>query len=262
MRNFYNFPCESPTLRWICDSYNKLVCLFMWHNFQIVSDLEDLNEVWERSNKLTDISDHLLNLFMESLSISPKMIVELGVLEGESLFIFEKVAKICNSLIVSVDINDCSNVGSYDKWFFVHKNDTDFAIIFDDWCKEKNIKPEIDVLFIDTSHVYEHTCEEINLWFPFLSKKAKVFFHDTNLKRIYLRENYTMGLGWNNKRGVIRALEKLFDTSFNEKKAFTTIIKGWMIKHDPVCNGLTILERLPSKVINNDHLACLKVTQG
>ena len=43
------------------------------------------------------------------------------------------------------------------------------------------IKEPVDVLFIDTSHLYEHTVRELAAWFPLLANKALVIFHDTNL---------------------------------------------------------------------------------
>lgn len=102
----------------------------------------------------------------------------------------------------------------------------------------------IDILFVDTSHVYEHTVEEIKHWFPLLSDKAKVFFHDTNLRKVYYRKNGKMDYGWNNDRGVIRALENYFGRSFDERSEFCTISKGWLIKHHPYCGGFTILEKI------------------
>ena len=52
-----------------------------------------------------------------------------------------------------------------------------------------------------------------------------------------------MGVGWNNDRGVIRALEAFFSRSFDERKDFVDFKDGWMIRHRAACNGLTILDR-------------------
>lgn len=243
--NFYNIPCGIPLFCNICDFYNSLINLVRCHQPEIVSDLKELIEIAERSRKKTDISDHLVDLFIQSLSIRPKLIVELGVGHGESTFVWERMARICNSVIVSVDIDDCSHISSYKDWNFIQKDDISFAKEFAGWCSNKDLEPKIDVLFIDTSHLYEHTVEEIAAWFPFLSDKAKVFFHDTNMTKIYFRKDHSMGLGWNNKRGVIRALEKYFNRQFNEKDDFAAIINGWLIKHQSHCMGLTTLEKLP-----------------
>ena len=109
--------------------------------------------------------------------------------------------------------------------------------------KTHNVKAKIDILFIDTSHLYEHTCQEIKVWFPLLAPKAKVFFHDTNINETVFRRNGSSFGGWNNERGVIRALETFFNQPFDETIDFTVSINGWIIKHDHNCGGFTILER-------------------
>lgn len=233
---------KNAALYLIAKFYNGFIDL-KTHKSYTSSDLKELNEIKEHAFIRTDVSDHLETLFIESLSIKPKLIVEIGVRGGESTFVLERVAKLCGSKLVSVDIEDCSDVSSYEDWIFVQKDDIEFAKEFESWCKKHKIEPKIDILFIDTSHLFEHTFQEIKSWFPFLSSKSKVFFHDTNLKEVYFRKDGSMGVGWNNGRGVIRALEKYFDTSFNEKKDFIDFRNGWLIKHYSYCNGFTILEK-------------------
>lgn len=182
----------------------------------------------------TDISEHLLTLFDESVSIKPKLIVELGTRGGESTKTFAEVAKIYNSFFVSVDMEDCATACDYKDWRFVKDDDVRFAKKFDAFCKENNIIPQIDILFIDTSHKYWHTRGEIKHWLPHLSQNGKIMFHDTNLKV------------WDNKRGVIRAIEKLVGTKFDENYNFELTFKKWHIKHFANCNGLTIVSYNPA----------------
>ncbi len=208
-----------------------------------LSGLRELDEVWVRSLVRTDLSDHLVTLFMESLSLKPALIVELGVRGGESTFVLERVARLFRSKLVSVDLQDCSHVSAYEDWYFVQGDDVTFAKKFEEWCREKRINPQIDVLFIDTSHLFEHTQNEIAAWFPFLSHKAKVLFHDTNLKRIYFRRDRSVGIGWNNQRGVIAAIERLLNRAFDEKKDVVDFSQGWIIRHFSYCAGFTILEK-------------------
>lgn len=226
-------------------AYNFLIDL-KGHEKHVPGDLKELNEVTEHSSKRTDISDHLGVLFRESFSAKPKLIVELGVRGGESTFVLERVAGLCSSELISADLQDCSGISKYKKWFFIQKDDIGFAGEFKNWCKKKGIKPEINILFIDTSHEFEHTLKEIKHWFPYLSSKAKVFFHDTNSAEIYFRKDDSMGVGNDHKRGVIKAIEKYFNEKFNEKKDFTKRRKGWLIKHYANCNGFTILEKKKS----------------
>jgi predicted O-methyltransferase YrrM len=42
--------------------------------------------------------------------------------------------------------------------------------------------PEIDVLFIDTSHAYWHTLEELRLYVPRVQPGGVVLMHDTELE--------------------------------------------------------------------------------
>ena len=210
----------------------------------LTTDLPALNDIKKHSLRRTAINEHLETLFVETLAMNPRLIVELGVAKGESARVFSRVARLCGARYVSVDLTDCSRAVDWDGWLFVQKNDVEFAKEFPAWCRERQIEPVIDVLFIDTSHYFDHTLEEIRAWFPFLAEHAKVFFHDTNLSTYIFRKDGTMDLGWDNDRGVIRALEVHFDRKFNEKEEFVDLVSPFIIKHYPYCSGLTVLEKL------------------
>ncbi len=224
--------------------YNALVDL-KGTGLQPTAHCQTLAEIRQRSQKRTPINEHLETLFLESLPLKPQLILELGVARGESTFVFERVARLCGATLVSVDINDCSSASTYDKWIFVQQDDLVFANQFPAWCEAGSFPPAIDLLFIDTSHLYEHTRQEIAAFFPLLAPHAKVIFHDTNMGHFMFRKDGTLELGWDNQRGVIRALEDFFHKKFNEKKEFADFIPPWLIRHQPHCGGLTILEKLP-----------------
>jgi cephalosporin hydroxylase len=210
---------------------------------EAASGLTSLDEIVERARTRTDISDHLGILFVESLALHPSLIVELGVRNGESTFVFERVASIYGTKLLGVDINDCTKASRYPAWSFVKSDDIAFAGQFPDWCREHNLKPSIDILFIDTSHEFDHTVQELAHWLPFMSERSKVFFHDTNMSWVYYRKDGSMGIGWENSRGVIAALEKYFDRRFDERQDFTALAGEWLVKHFANCSGLTILEK-------------------
>jgi cephalosporin hydroxylase len=212
----------------------------------IQSSSPELNEILCRARIRTDISDHLPTLFAESLSLQPRLIVELGVRSGESTFVFERVARLSGARCVSVDIEDSSRVSQDRQWLFVQSDDLKFAKEFPAWCRQNGLPTEIDILFIDTSHFFEHTVQEIEHFFPLLAPVAKVIFHDTNQRRIYFRKDGSMGVGWHN-RGVIAALERYFNKSFNEKEDFFDLVDGWLIRHYAKCSGFTILTRIAFK---------------
>lgn len=203
--------------------------------------LKDIRNRAEK--KKTDISDHLETLFMESLNIESKLIVELGVGDGESTFVLERVANLWGAKLVSVDIEDCQKVSKFKDRIFIKTDDIALAAEFSDWCRKRNIIPVIDILFIDTSHLYDHTVAEIKAWFPYLAPHTKVFFHDTNMSPVFVRKDGSTGKGWDNQRGVIRAIEEHLGTKFDETRDFTTMLDGWFIKHFAICNGFMIMEK-------------------
>lgn len=213
-----------------------------------LSGLQELDEIIIKSQERTVINDHLSSLFIESLRTNPKLIVELGVETGQSTFALERVARLCNSKLVSVDLEDCSNACQWEDWIFIKKDDLEFSKMFISWCKKNDIIPEIDILFIDTDHHYEQTIKEIRQWFPYLSKRAKVFFHDSNAKPVYRRKDGSLGSAPDFERGVIRALEEYLTGSFNEEEDFIALRNGWLIKHWANCNGFTMLEKIEAFV--------------
>jgi len=189
------------------------------------------------------IVDHLAALFSETLSAEPKLIVELGVEYGHSTIMFEAAAKIAKAKLVSSDINDCSDVTTWDSWTFVQGDDVAFGNGFGEWCRHQSISPEIDVLFIDTSHEYQHTVAEIQAWFPHLASDGKVMFHDTNMRTIYRRKDGTLGVAVTS-RAVMRAVEEYLGTHYDESVDFTDYRNGWLVKHVAHCSGFLVMQRI------------------
>jgi len=203
----------------------------------------DLRAIRARAAVGTDISSHLEALYVAGLAAHPRLIVELGVRGGESTFVFERVARRSGADLVSVDIADCANVSRYERWHWVQEDDVRLGRRFRGWCEQRGLEPLVDVLFVDTSHVYDHTRAEMDAWFPHLSGRAVALFHDTNMKKVFRRRDGTLGLGWDNHRGVVRALEDVLGIRIDERRALTCAAGPWRVTHDPICNGLTMLRR-------------------
>jgi predicted O-methyltransferase YrrM len=196
-----------------------------------------------------EISDYLHHLYFDTLMANPKLIVELGTNFGCSTRVLLAAAENIGATLLSIDKDDYGRIDINEKykkkWYFEQCDDVYYAQHkFDNWKSDKGIDGKIDLLFIDTSHLYDHTVQEIKAWFPKLSDHATVIFHDTNLRTFYWHHDNSLGIGWNNNRGVIRALEEYLETSLNEKVNFVGNIQGWAIKHDPLCSGYTIMKRI------------------
>lgn len=204
----------------------------------------DLRLLFGLQEQPSDISDHLVTIYTEALETDPNLIVELGTRAGESTRVLLRVAERCDAKVVSIDLDDCSTAGGSEHWFFVRSDDVEFASTFPEWAAARGLPGSIDVLFVDTSHLYEHTRDEIRVWFPHLNAHAKVMFHDTNLGRFYRRQDRSIGRAWDNQRGVIRAIEEYLGVEMDESREFSVVVDDWSVRHVPTCNGLTILQRL------------------
>jgi len=194
--------------------------------------LEEVITLMQQASVPTDISEHLLTIYSEAVECRPKLIVELGVRGGESTRALLLAAKRYGARLISVDIEDCAKANSSICWTFVQSDDIDFGNKFSEWNQAKGLDSAIDVLLIDTSHTYEHTLSEIHTWFPYLAPGAKVLFHDTSNSAL---------CGF----GVTRAIQDHLQIQFDESKYLPALyIEGWLVRHNPACNGLTILRKL------------------
>jgi cephalosporin hydroxylase len=212
----------------------------------IPSISKELSEIREHACTPSDIDEHLEWMFTEALLLQPRLIVELGVRDGQSTFVFERVANLCAASIVSVDIDDCSRISSHPRWHFVRGDDVEVSYCFGEFCRARNLPPSVDLLFVDTSHYFEHTLKEIRAWFPLLSPRAKVMFHDTNMRLIGHRRDGCFQPAWENERGVIRAVENYLGIDVDETREYVDYAKGWVVRHRANCNGFTVLDKFPS----------------
>lgn len=203
------------------------------------------------SNKLdSDISSHLPILFVRSLLNSPWVFLEVGVSSGQSTYSFSRVLNYCKShSLVGIDIFGqwAASYADIEKARFICMDDMQFSKLKE--FKNKKFTP----IFIDTSHEYQHTLDEIKLFLPYLDKNGLMIFHDSNVTpfangTVYTRINGTSGEAHGNTRGVTEALKEYFELSFDEMKYYnSTFIKDgikWNIIHYPFCNGMTYLEKI------------------
>lgn len=115
-----------------------------------------------------DIIGHIPFLRETCLKLEAQTILELGVRDGGSTRAFLDVARILGTKVISVDIEDCSKVSDSPNWEFHQVDD----MLFD-------FKEPVDVLFIDTSHTYEHTLNELRKFTPLVKKDGVILLHDT-----------------------------------------------------------------------------------
>ena len=128
------------------------------------------------------------------------IIIELGVRTGVSSAIWlAAIEKAGGGLLWSYDIE--APHGDYVHQILGHPN---WVFNLGDDLEMANGIPgdDADILFIDTSHTYEHTLAELRLYAPFVQPEGVIFLHDSNV------EVTTEGETW--------SVRKAIDTYINE----------------------------------------------
>ena len=125
----------------------------------------------------SDISEHLSTLFFLTIEFDLKRILELGVRDGNSTIALTEAASKIDGHVWSIDIDSCNDarqkVKSLDLekyWTFIQGDD---IVIGQNW------NQNVDHIFIDTSHSYSHTLQELKSYVKFLKPNGFITFHDT-----------------------------------------------------------------------------------
>jgi predicted O-methyltransferase YrrM len=127
----------------------------------------------ERNECPSDIQAHLPRLYSEVLRIPNATVVELGVRSGFSTVALLAAVEQVEGHLWSVDIGWPTlpaEVGVHPRFTFILGNDLEVA---------DRLPDRIDVLFVDTSHTYDQTLAELDLYMPRVTGVA--LFHDTEL---------------------------------------------------------------------------------
>jgi predicted O-methyltransferase YrrM len=129
-----------------------------------------------RSQKSVDISQHLITLAMLVQEFDLKVIVEAGTGDGHSTVALLEAAKAIGGHVLSIDIEPCpaahrliESVGLLNWWTFKQRNALDLD--------EGEIPQQIDLLFIDTFHLYSQTLAELRKFVKHLRTGSWIVLH-------------------------------------------------------------------------------------
>jgi len=125
----------------------------------------------------SDISEHLSTLFLLTIEFDLKRILELGVRDGNSTTALTEAVSKIDGHVWSIDVNSCNEAGRKVKLLDLEKYWT--FIQGDDIAIGQNWNQKVDHIFIDTSHSYGHTLQELKTYVKFLEPNGFITFHDT-----------------------------------------------------------------------------------
>ncbi len=127
----------------------------------------------------TDIASHLETLYRLVVDGKAQTVVELGVGEGESTIALLEGVYATKGHLVSVDTELCEEarirMRAYElagRWTFSRGDDVLFG---QQWPKKK----PIDLVFVDTSHEWDHPTRELEVWEPLVRPGGIMVFHET-----------------------------------------------------------------------------------
>jgi predicted O-methyltransferase YrrM len=132
------------------------------------------NEYESRCANWSDIVDHLPRLHSEAARPNVT-VIELGVRSGNSTAAFLLAAEEHDGTVWSVDVNT-PNVPwwTHDRWTMVVGDDLDAEI-------QADLPALADVVFIDTTHAYTQTLNELHAFWPRVKPGGVMLLHDTEL---------------------------------------------------------------------------------
>ena len=169
-------------------------------------DRERLEFLSDREKSGSETSYCVKLLYDYVVKDNCQVILELGVCSGVSTRALLLGCRVTGGHLWSVDKDSCwvPNVhkakntkyrlgkswGLEDSWTFTKQNDLEY-----EW------NTPIDLLFIDTCHLYEHTLAELNKYCPYIKYTKHILLHDT------LLDGYPTDVA-NGVFGVLKATKK------------------------------------------------------
>lgn len=143
-------------------------------------------------NTPSDVVEHIPTFVKAVEEMKPLKIVELGVRYGISTLAWIHAlhkqgsghlwAVDCSWPFYVVDeklelnlLDPQGPLGMVSEWTFILGYDTDWAVI-------NALPDDIDILFLDTNHVYEETLIELEIYYPKMQGGGKIFLHDSAIE--------------------------------------------------------------------------------
>lgn len=195
------------------------------------------NLVEERSKAYTDINDHLITIYDTVVNYKHPIILECGIRGGESSFAFKQAITDAGGVLYGIDIVNCADAYAGSTGVFKIGQAKNAKTIF-----PNNIA--YDIIFLDTSHKYAETVDELNNLWPLLKLGGKFIFHDTNLTATYKHLDGAIGATNAPDDGVTRAVQEFFKISLQQDTISEYKTDQIRATHYPYCCGLLIVERL------------------
>ena len=170
----------------------------------------------EQCRTPSDIYEHLPTFVALVEGLNAQHVVELGTRTGVSTIAWLYALERTGGRLTSVDLDTKPPIGDWPHWTFIQGDDEDPNVI-------DQLEP-CDILFVDTSHHFQHTLRELHTYRWLVKPGGLIVCHDTELP---IPEGAPAG-----------------DPLFPVKKAIELFCRetGYEWTNDPRCWGLGIIK--------------------
>jgi predicted O-methyltransferase YrrM len=121
----------------------------------------------------SDIVNHLPRFVKMVNDLNAQHVIELGTRTGVSTLAWLYALEKTGGKLTSIDIDPAPPIGDYDHWNFIQSDDLDSELLLS--------LNAADIVFIDTSHLYDQTIKELYAYLPLVRDGGLLVLHDTEL---------------------------------------------------------------------------------
>lgn len=121
----------------------------------------------------SDIREHLPRLVTLVEKLNAQRVCELGVRTGVSTVAWLEGLRRTGGHLWAVDVDECPI--EHRQMTFVRGDDCDPAVV-------AQIPDDLDIVFVDSSHLHQHTVREIEIYAPKLAPGGAMLFHDVDVE--------------------------------------------------------------------------------
>ena len=125
-------------------------------------------------HEYSDIQTHLPYLRDVVIERNAQHVIELGTRTGVSTVAFLAGLESTGGRLTSIDIEPGPDLGEQPQWTFIQSDDLDPRLI-------GRLDPA-DIVFIDTSHHYNHTAAELRIYSQLIRRPGLILCHDVELR--------------------------------------------------------------------------------
>ena len=123
----------------------------------------------------SDIYLHLPRFVEMVKACHAQHVIELGTRTGVSTIAWLHGLESTGGRLTSIDIDEKPDIDDHPSWTFIQGDDLDPTIT-------STLEPA-DIVFIDTSHLYDQTVKELNVYRWLVKPGGLIVLHDTMLER-------------------------------------------------------------------------------